>query len=156
MLCAVLCCAVQLVFAMAGKFGCSAAWAMGLTYTGELFPTTLRSAALGVASQVSPSVWHAAWGMGHARRMPDREACVWANTLLAVPQQPMMMMRGALWPRGSNGSMQAAGRMRSVRRLKAMQPVCAPPPCHAMPASLGQRLCLRHVVFLCMRACVRV
>lgn len=44
---------LQLMFAMAGKFGCSAAWAMGITYSGELFPTTLRSAAVGVSSQVS-------------------------------------------------------------------------------------------------------
>ncbi|EFJ43631.1 hypothetical protein VOLCADRAFT_119010 [Volvox carteri f. nagariensis] len=42
---------LQVVFAMAGKLGCSGAWAVGLTFAAELFPTCIRSAALSVASQ---------------------------------------------------------------------------------------------------------
>ncbi|GFR44943.1 hypothetical protein Agub_g6032, partial [Astrephomene gubernaculifera] len=40
-----------IVFAVVGKLGCSGAWAVGLTFAAELFPTALRSAALSVASQ---------------------------------------------------------------------------------------------------------
>ena len=41
----------QVVMAMAGKFGCSSAWALGITYVSELFPTGCRSAAVGAVSQ---------------------------------------------------------------------------------------------------------
>ncbi|KAL6747701.1 hypothetical protein V8C86DRAFT_3116699 [Haematococcus lacustris] len=49
----------QVVLAMVGKFGCSGAWALGLTYAGELFPTGCRSAAVGVVAQAA-LVWPAA------------------------------------------------------------------------------------------------
>ncbi|KAG2430141.1 hypothetical protein HXX76_010240 [Chlamydomonas incerta] len=42
---------IQVALAMAGKLGCSGAWAVGLTFAAELFPTSLRSVALSVASQ---------------------------------------------------------------------------------------------------------
>ncbi|GIL76577.1 hypothetical protein Vretimale_19503 [Volvox reticuliferus] len=42
---------MQVALAMVGKLGCSGAWAVGLTFAAELFPTCLRSAALSVASQ---------------------------------------------------------------------------------------------------------
>ncbi|KAG2486334.1 hypothetical protein HYH03_015038 [Edaphochlamys debaryana] len=42
---------LQVFLAMAGKLGCSGAWAVGLTFASELFPTCLRSAALALASQ---------------------------------------------------------------------------------------------------------
>ncbi|GIL55904.1 hypothetical protein Vafri_11332 [Volvox africanus] len=43
--------AMQVALAMVGKLGSSGAWAVGLTFAAELFPTCLRSAALSVASQ---------------------------------------------------------------------------------------------------------
>ncbi|GLC42494.1 hypothetical protein PLESTB_001104300 [Pleodorina starrii] len=43
--------ALQVVLAMVGKLGCSGAWAVGLTFAAELFPTCLRSGALALAGQ---------------------------------------------------------------------------------------------------------
>ncbi|GLI66645.1 hypothetical protein VaNZ11_010487, partial [Volvox africanus] len=43
--------AMQVALAMVGKLGSSGAWAVGLTFAAELFPTSLRSGALSVASQ---------------------------------------------------------------------------------------------------------
>lgn len=42
----------QVVLAVLGKLGCSGAWAVGLTFASELFPTSLRSAALAASCQV--------------------------------------------------------------------------------------------------------
>ncbi|KXZ46396.1 hypothetical protein GPECTOR_44g71 [Gonium pectorale] len=67
----------QIAFAMLGKLGCSGAWAVGLTFASELFPTCLRSAALSLASQsgdlgglVTPALLLLSPSSGPLRRLP--------------------------------------------------------------------------------------
>lgn len=44
---------LRLVFAMAGKFGSSIAWAFAIVYVSEMFPTVVRSLVLGMGNQAA-------------------------------------------------------------------------------------------------------